>query len=166
MKKAYAKALDELAKDGWDVRLLSRKKPCPKDVVLRYAWLPKDVRSLLEEAEAIDSPDDKAWFNTSTSLAGESGAAFLWNQWELDSLAAAVDTFPKLQPGIREFWDQHFPVMMSVKSGYAYFAIQKTDLAIVQGEELEYEEVTQVTKSFSEFLAMLRTGDSRLSRWI
>src|SRR5947207_2324529 len=165
MKTQYRRAIETLAAKGWDVRLQPRPKPCPDHVITRYGWLPKDILAFLEETEAIVSPDSKSWFNTSTDLSGQSGAAFSWNQWELDSLAAA-ENFPKLQDGIRDFWDQHFPVMISVKDGYAHFAIQKPDLVIVCGEEPEYEEATTVAASFADFLKELCADKNQFFRWV
>lgn len=167
MRKQYKNVLDDLASKGWDVRLRSIPLALPDSVRLRYDWIPNDVRQFVEEIDTVVSPDDKAWFVTSTEVSGENGSAFSWNQWELDSLEAAGHDIPR-QDRIRAFWDQHFPVMMSVKDGYAYFAIRKQDLAIVCGEEPEYEETTETgrSKSFATFLKKVASGDSQLSRWI
>jgi hypothetical protein len=165
MKTEYKEAVEKLASMSWDVRLHTDRMPCPENVLLRYDWLPKDIVAFLEETKAAVSPDNKSWFNTSTDLSGQSGVAFLWNQWEFDSLAAA-DNYPKLQLTIRAFWDQHFPIMISVKNGYAYFAIQRDDLAIVCGEEPEYEEASTIAASFADFLNDLSSANPRISRWV
>jgi hypothetical protein len=122
------------------------------------------VREFIEQARAVVSPDEKAWL-ISTVLSDDVDAAFAWNQWELDSVEAADDD-AELLDEIRQFWDNHFPVVMSVKSGYAYFAIQNPGHTIVRGEELEYEEATDVTDSFTSLLKMISSGDPKLGRWI
>jgi hypothetical protein len=166
MKQAYKGMLEELRRRNWKVRLRKKPTPLPDDITARYPWIPSHIREFMEETDAVESPDDKSWFLTSADFSGESQAAFSWNQWELDSLDAAEDD-SELQAEIRSFWAEHFPILMSVKSGYAYFAIRRQDLAIVQGEEPEYEEsVDDVTDSFSEFMQMVALGDPRLERWI
>ena len=42
---------------------------------------------------------------------------------------------------IRAFWDTHFPVMHSVKTDYAYFAIEKDTHRVVHGLEPDYEDI-------------------------
>jgi hypothetical protein len=57
-------------------------------------------------------------------------------------------------------------VALSVKSGYAYFAIRKSDLWIVCGEEPEFEETIPVEYSFIGLLNLFATRDSKVSRWV
>jgi hypothetical protein len=167
MKAEYKETLDALARRGWNVRPRPTPKPLPEEISARYPWMPADVLEFMEETEAVDSPDDKAWFLTSIHFSGESGAAYAWNEWERDSLAAAAeDDDEEWQRRIIRHWDQHFSVMFSVKSGYAYFAIRQHDLAIVGGEEPEYEESSKVADSFAQFLQMIRSVDPGLGRWV
>jgi hypothetical protein len=154
--------LEKLSAKGWDVRLSAHPRAFPEDVKSRYYWIPAIVQEFFEGTEAVVAPDQKSWFLTSAQLYGVSGWAFSWNQWELDSLEAAGNDL-RWQEEIRRFWDRHFPVFMSVKSGYAYFAIRQEDLAIVWGEEPEYEETTHLADSFATMLAIIESGDPRLS---
>jgi hypothetical protein len=55
---------------------------------------------------------------------------------------------------------------MSVKSGYAYFALQSDSLKVVCGEEPEFEATGEVASSFGEFLQMLVAEHQRLVRWV
>ena len=52
---------------------------------------------------------------------------------------------------ITDFWNNHLPIFLSVKDGYAYYAISMKDGSIVQGTEPEFEECTPVTSSFADF---------------
>jgi hypothetical protein len=165
MNTVCRKSPELLRERGWDVRLAAKPRAFLQNTLSRYAWLPDDIRQLLEEAIVVVSPEKKSWFNTSSETAGENGSAFAWNEWELMSLSAAED-FPKLQPAIRAFWDRHFPFLISVKSGYAYFAVRQADLAVVCGEKPEFEEATPIADSVEQLLDDLIAGASHLAIWI
>lgn len=53
---------------------------------------------------------------------------------------------------IKEFWDNHLPIIMSVKCGYSYYAISMKNGSIVQGAEPEFEECEVIAGSFEEFI--------------
>lgn len=156
--------LSTLSQMGWDVRLREAQRSLPEAVRVRYPWLPVDITTIQESADVIVAPDARAWFLTSADFAGESDSAFAWNQWELDSLAAALN--PNQQRRVLSFWDRHYPILLSVKSGYAYLAISQDDLSIVQGEEPEYEEASKVANSLAELMRMIVSNDQSLSRWL
>jgi hypothetical protein len=59
---------------------------------------------------------------------------------------------------VRAFWDAHLPFLLSVRDGYAYFAVCTAADGfgrIVAGREPEFEEATVVADSFEQFLASL-----------
>jgi hypothetical protein len=165
MRDEQKAALESLRQRGWQVRLHDRPKLLPQEIQRRYPWLPAEIREFMEATADVISPDDKAWFVTTSDLLGRDGSAYAWNEWELDSLAAAVDD-ADWQGTIRAFWERHMPVMMSLKSCYAYFAVRMEDLAVVHGEEPEYEETSDFAPSFSAFLRMVQDSDPRLSLWV
>ncbi len=157
--------VERLKHHGWDVRILEEALPIPADVKQRFPWLAPDVQSFLENIERAVSPDAKAWFVSTREMIGQSDSAFSWDEWERQSLyAAGADE--ALRARIREFWDSHFPVMLSVKSDYAYFAIEKDTLRVVHGEEPEYEETSVIADSFSEFLESVASGAEKLRAWL
>ena len=64
---------------------------------------------------------------------------------------------------IRQFWDNHIPILMSVKDGYRYLSI---DLSpenygkIYYGVEPEFEESAEmVCDSFNHLLEMLSSNE-------
>jgi hypothetical protein len=61
------------------------------------------------------------------------------------------------------FWDRHLPVLMSVRDGYGYLAIERDSLRVVSGREPEYEETTPVADTVGEALALVAAGDPRLA---
>jgi hypothetical protein len=137
--------------------MYERPRQLPGEIVQRYPWLPKACRELLTETKAAVSPSNTAWLNLG-------GSAFAWNEWERLSLKAAADD-RALSSRIIRFWDDHFPLLMSVKSGYAYFAIEKTRLQIVRGEEPEFEGTHVLDGTIPGVLGLFATSD-KLERWI
>jgi len=159
-----ANLADELSRRGWLVKPAVRQRTLPTIVSSRYSWLPSEVVSLICKHESIASPSNKAWLITCSELFNESGSEFAWNQWEINSLTAAEGDVV-WQQSIRAFWDSHFPILMSVKSGYAYVGI-RSDLRIVVGEEPEFEETELLAETFGAFLKQLVDGDARLNRLV
>ena len=165
MDETQVANLQHLSQRRWEVRLCAPPIKLPEVVAGRYPWLPQSVQEFIEATRLVVAPDAKSWFVTSGDILGTNASAYCWNEWELQSLGAA-DGDAKWQAEIRQFWDQHFPVILSVKSGYAYFAVRQSDLAIVAGEEPEYEECTQFASSFDELLSAVASASPALARWI
>ncbi len=68
---------------------------------------------------------------------------------------------------VTTFWDSHFPLLLSVQDGYAYFALRRSDSRVVVGYEPEFEaSAMEVAKDFRSMLEMIAAGDARLRRWI
>jgi hypothetical protein len=165
MNRDYSDALDQLAQGGWSVERLSQREPLLSEVAKRYPRLPADFLEFIEECGLVASPRDTAWLVTTRVVAGQADVAYAWNEWEVQSLEAAEGDID-WKEAITRFWDRHFPVLMSVKSGYAYFALDLETFQVVQGEEPEYEETTPIAGSLKELLQMLASGDPKLSRWV
>ncbi len=162
----YGSVLTRLRELGWTVVCSASPRELPSDVQERYEWVPVDVRAIIGEVLAAESPDEKAWLLGAGDFDGSTGAAFKWNEWEQLSLDAAQGD-PELVSGICAFWDTHFPVGMSTKRGYAYFALRRSDLQVVVGEEPEFEESARaVAASFQAFLEALAAGDPKFVRWV
>ena len=158
-------ALSKLRHAGWRVEQVATTTPLPPHVVARYEWLPVNTRHFFEGLAEASSPDQKAWLLSASDFIGSSASAYAWNEWEVQSLAAAIGD-QKWMERIRGFWSQHFPILMSVKSGYAFLAIERQSLGVVVGEEPEFEETSPLAGSIDECLQLMAAGDSRLARWI
>jgi hypothetical protein len=165
MNREHADALDQLTHSGWSVERLDRRQPLPAEVTTRYPTLPADYQAFVEEVGLIANPDDTAWLVTTHVVAGQSDLAYAWNEWEVQSLDAAGDDIA-WKHSVTRFWDRHLPVLMSVKNGYAYVALDLETFQVVQGEEPDYEETTPLAGSFRELVQMLARGDPRLARWV
>ena len=66
------------------------------------------------------------------------------------------------QEVIKQFWDSHLPVMMSVKSGYAYLALEQETLRVVEGHEPEFEKTSVIAPSMVDFLQLITLPHSSL----
>lgn len=152
--------IDELDRAGWSI---SRKTTPSLSLNLaisaRYPNIPEDYVMFLENVISCINPDQTAWFLVEDDYNGTSDSAFAWNEFENQSLEAAEDD-TELIDNIKHFWDQHMPIMLSVKSGYAYLAItvsERNHGSIVYGGEPEYEDSEKITDSFQELLNELLT---------
>jgi hypothetical protein len=157
--------LERLKRAGWNVELLAPGTDLPPQIIERYRWLPREIMKLVSTVGVAVSADEKAWILSAADYRGTATSAFAWNEWERLSLSAAGDD-ERWRSEITGFWDRNFPLVMSVKSGYAYFAVERDSLAVVVGEEPVFEEPHQVARSVSRLFRMIARGDRELSRWL
>jgi len=149
--------LNLLRREGWEV---VEKKDSKLDlgfpVSSRYPNLPEDFMFFLGRVAVCANAADNVWFLCEDHYNGSRESAFVWNEFELQSLDAADDD-EHLRKSIKEFWDTHIPFMLSVKSDYAYVGLSVSQAnygAIVSSYEPEYEETVTVCDSFSDFIRL------------
>jgi hypothetical protein len=133
--------------------------------VERYPWIPDDYVALAETTRSAVHPGGGAWFLTVQDYSGTSDSAFRWNEWELLS-AECCDGDSRWQAEIVSFWDRHFPIMMSVGKGYAYWALERETLAVVGGTEPEFEDTSIVASSVASMANRIAAGDPALVGWL
>ncbi len=110
--------------------------------------------------DSCEDAEQKAWFLCEADYAESRGAAFRWDEWERMSLDAAGDD-AEFADAVRAFWDAHLPFMLSVRDGYAYFAVRTAADGfgtIVRGREPEFEVASTIADSFAEFVASVVSG--------
>ena len=142
----------EWAKENnWKITLKNNGVNIPKGILERYS-IPKEYRTFLEKIETCVNESENVWFLCIDDYFPKSKDAFRWNEFEIMSLEAAKDD-PNLINGIRNFWNKHFPIIMSVKGEYEYFAINVDNNKIVYGYEPEFEESNKIiANNFEDFL--------------
>lgn len=145
-KLNHNELISALHSAGWKYELSSQDVVVPSEVVERYSWLPPSVLNWAVRFHSISSEDDKSWFLTPLDYAGQSDCAYCWNEWEKMCLEEA-DGDDDWCREIAEFWDANFPIWMSVRDGYQYLAVAKSDLEIVRGASPEFEEVETIVGS-------------------
>lgn len=130
-----------------------------EDFLKRYPKIPEDYIRFLESFSQFTNSSDTTWFNSIADFNGShTGIEFSWNEFEQQSLEAFEDD-EATRKQIISFWDDHLPIILSVKNGYAYFSIGTAESnfgKIYFGEEPEYEETDHVAESFSEFMEALK----------
>ena len=150
-----------LEKNEWQVELNSMKFDDMKNEVLnRYNYIPKSFISILEDYKCIASKDDTTWFICGDDYLDRSDDVFKWNEFEIMSLEAAEgDEVWKKE--IKDWWSDKLPFIMSVKSGYSFYAIDLGDNkgAILMGQEPEFEEANVVARDFDDFLEKIFNND-------
>ena len=154
-----------LRQAGWRIRRSDVPRALPSEVVARYPWVTSEMLEYSAGLDEAVSSDEKAWLLAPPDFAGNPSGAYAWNEWELQSLVAAADD-DEWRAGIQAFWDRHFPILMSVKSGYAYFAIDRESRAIVVGEEPEFEEAAPIAPDMEALLQKIASGDAATARWV
>lgn len=128
------------------------------EALKEYKKLPKEFFDFLKIYKSILSKDELTWFLCLDEYNEKSEYAYKWNEFELISLEAASGD-EDWETEIKNWWKNRLPIIMSVKDGYSFYAIDMlNNNCIVKGEEPEFEETTVVANSFNEFLTMLETG--------
>jgi len=153
MTDEFRHLLEEFPSNGWKTSFLSKPVRLPTTITERYPWIPTEIKDFLSEVKELIRTDEKVWLLTSVEYAGESATAFAWNEWELLSIEAAGTDLNLIQK-IRNFWDQHMPIALSMADGYSYYALRQ-DQTVVFGREPEFEETEFIANSYTEFLQKL-----------
>lgn len=154
--------IEALKRIGFIVTERLERKELSQDFRVRYPNLPADYMEFLQQFLTITNESDTAWFNSIEDFNGESDSAFRWNEFELMGLEALEDDKESCDM-IRQFWDSHIPVLMSVDGEYQYLCM---DLSpenygkIYYGIEPEFEESAEfVCDSFNHLLEMLSSNE-------
>lgn len=139
----------------WTIELAETPMNLPEKVTARYRNIPKEWLAFITNfADIVNSTDDM-WFLTCENYLD------CCNDFENMSLEAA-DGDETWTAEIKAFWDNTFPIIMSVGGDYQYFAIEPSSGKVVQGWEPEFEDVMYVAESFEEFLEKLVDGEIEL----
>lgn len=154
--------IDEVAsRKGWTIEKKSTLKfDLPESIVNRYGSFPADWTEFISNIDSFVNQVETVWFLCSKDYKKQDEDSFRWNEWELISLQAAYDDEDEeCQDNIRQFWDAHLPIILSVGNGYEYYAIRLCDGFIVYGYEPEFEKYEEVAKSFTEFVEKIISGE-------
>lgn len=153
--------IDSLTRVGW--HLAPREPRIVVDLNStafgRYPRLPDDYLDFLSRINLCTNEDQTAWFLCESDFRGTSDSAYAWNEFERQSLEAAGSE-EAWKKEIVAFWDKHMPILISVKTGYAYLALRLAgggdDPIVVFGREPEYEEAQVMCSSFRELTHLVR----------
>ncbi len=143
-----------LAARGWRVLVQEGSVlRLPMDIELRYAKLPNDVREFLWKIESCTSPEEESWLLGAPDYNSASGSGCSWDG--IEKIALEDCESPGERAELVRFWDNHFPIAISVRSDYAYLAVCLAPEAfgcVVHGYAPEWENPKLLALSFSGFL--------------
>ncbi|MCA5005230.1 SMI1/KNR4 family protein [Sphingobacterium bovistauri] len=121
----------------------------------RYPRIPSEYLAFIKSFSSLINASETTWFNSISDFNETNEESdFKWNEFELQSLEAFEGDLNG-QLLVTQFWDAHLPIVLSVKNGYAFFAIGVSEEnfgKIYFGEEPEYEEVEWIADDFTSFL--------------
>lgn len=170
----YRDFLKRLEQAGWTIEQNDASAPQLDEILLaRLGHASTNLEELISAYTVCSNKQDDVWFLSWADFAGMSDSSFRWNEFELQSLDAAIDE--QQRKAVTDFWSGHIPFLMSVRSGYAYAAISIESASIgkiVVGNEPEYELVDVLSDSFEDFLKLFAEAvdgavlDPRLSPFI
>lgn len=149
---------------GWNVVLKENKElGLDSSFMKQYKEITKEYEEFLKIFKSVISKDEMTWFLCSDEYMNQSELAFKWNEFELQSLEAAEED-EEWKDAIVQWWNGKLPIIMSVKGGYSFYAIDLKDNygAIVRGEEPEYEETEIVASDLNHFFLSLISGEIEL----
>lgn len=147
---------------GWMVEVKDEPAFClPEPMKSRYAEYPESWRRFVAAVESMVRKDERAWFLCAEDYDIQGDKAWQWNEWELLSTEAAEED-TQWKEEIKRFWDGHLPILLSLESGYAYYAISMKDGSVVYGSEPEFEECETVADSFEDFMERVVSGEITL----
>lgn len=132
----------------------------PEQLKIRYPVLPRELTEFLAGLAVCSNAEQTAWFLCQADFEGQAASAWRWNEFELMALDGAETEREKSE--ITKFWDMHLPILLSVSTGYAFFAVcvaSERSGQVVHGL-LGYgiDETSTVANSFDEFCLLLLAG--------
>ena len=137
---------------GWKIEMSDNEATLPAEITDRYG-IPEKWLSFAAKLRVCENKEATVWFLTPADyLPREDG--FQWNEFERQSLEWCGD-----DPEIKAFWNRHLPIVMSVKDGYSYYAVNTENGNIVYGCEPEYEEADVIADSFDDFMDKVISGE-------
>lgn len=117
---------------GWSVRRnVSGTVSLDSSILSRYPAIPEPYMSFMSHVSEARSKDDSAWFLLEANYNGTSGFASSWNEWELFEIANSEGDQAQIAK-VRKFWDSYFPIALSVRSDFAYLALDMTETGFGQ----------------------------------
>lgn len=145
--------LTYMKEQGWIVELNEKREEhrLPQVIRERYISVPQQWMDFISAVKSLINDDDTSWFLCGDDFDLQKEHSFRWNEWEIISLESA-ESDTEWETKIREFWNIHLPIIMSVEGGYSYYAISMENGSIVYGNEPEFEECKVVANSFEDFL--------------
>ena len=163
MEPVWKRMGHALREQGWKVAECGPSvSALPDCVKMRYPGRPAAWLEFLERFSCCVNPSETVWLFCAGEFQPQEANGFSWDELERVSLQAADSGGEAWQESIRQFWDNHLPIGLSVGGAYGYYAIRMSDGAVVRGFEPEFEETEELAPSFRQFAEAIGAGELRL----
>ncbi len=134
----------------------------PKAITDRYSNIPDSYKAFLETFSVLSNDSDTAWFISVEDFNGETESEFSWDEFEKMGLEVLADDKEECQR-IKDFWDNHLPIAMSVGDDYQYLCIDLSEEnygKIYYGIEPEFEDsIELVCESLEELFSAIEENE-------
>ncbi len=153
-----AKLASELEKKGWRIEPSAKSFNIAEHTILsRYPGLDIEYIGFLSSFSRLESGDECSWFLFPDDFKENADPnGFAWNEFEQISAEAALSDSEVA--AVKEWWSCHLPVLLSVRGGYSFYAIDIGSRRVVYGTEPEFEETSVAAESFEDFLKKIISG--------
>ncbi len=161
MHSARQSTLGALSRQGWIIEENDTTAfKLPGHLKSRYPVLPTELTTFLSGLVVCSNAEQTAWFLCQSDFEGQAASAWRWNEFELMLLEWAEAEQERIE--ITRFWDTHLPILLSVSTGYAFFALctglEKSGQVVHGLLEYGVNETSIVADSFNEFCLLVLAG--------
>ena len=146
--------IERLSQKGWKYIASPNAALQPPS---RYVAVSEELRQFIASFDVLCSENETQWLISAVDYQRRRAEGFNWDEFEQVSLQAAEGDLG-WQQKIKSFWSAHLPIFMRVDGEYAYAAYccaGENAGHYVSGTEPEFEEVSVVGRSLTEFQAWL-----------
>ncbi len=158
-ESVFKKFIEWAEINNWNIEISEETKDLPQDVLNRYS-INDDWLNFIKHFKLCENSNSTKWFLTVNDYFPVS-SGFQWNEFELQSLEACRND-EEWRKSIIEYWNNHFPIFISVDGEYSYYAIDIKNGNVVYGNEPEFEEAVIVADNILTFIEMSITGKIKL----
>ncbi|MCI5752023.1 MAG: hypothetical protein MR038_05995 [Oscillospiraceae bacterium] len=153
----FEKFLEWAEKHGWRIEECAEGESY--DIPEVYRGKLGEFEDIIKKYRVISNPGYTAWLVLGSSLSDTSpdSAEITWDYYKSISIDAA-DGDDELN-AVNQWWDRHFPFLLSVDYGYEFYAVNTEDGSVVYACEPMFEDGEKAADSIDEFFAGVVKGE-------
>ena len=117
-----------------------------------------DFEKIISEYKCIRNKDNTTFFVLGETLCDETETSqgFSWDTFKKISLGAC-DGENEVNE-VKQWWDSHFPVVMSVACGYEFYSLNTLNGSVEWSCEPMFEEAVKAADSLDDFFEKIANG--------
>ncbi len=126
-------------------------------ILSAYNGLDNEYIDFLNSFSRLESGDECSWFLFPDDFKENYDSnEFAWNEFQRISYESALSDIEAL--AVKNWWLRHLPILLSVRGGYSFYAIDIDSQHVVYGSEPEFEETSVAAECFEDFLKKIISG--------